>query len=97
MDKALLYVYKVLRFFRTYSLNFSEPWFGGKKPISFNTSLSHTLNNFGFDSRTRDVNRSQGFNITSLSVGIAKRLTVPDDLFCIISKFIFSILRFKQL
>ena len=67
-------------FFQTYSLNFSEPWFGGKKPISFNTSLSHSKQ-FRFDSRTRDVNRSQGFNITSLSVGIAKRLTVPDDFF----------------
>ena len=24
-------------FFQTYSLSFSEPWFGGKKPVSFNT------------------------------------------------------------
>jgi outer membrane protein insertion porin family len=29
----------------------------------------------------RDVDRSQSFNITSLSVGVAKRLTVPDDYF----------------
>lgn len=67
-------------FFQTYSLSFSEPWFGGKKPVSFSTSLSHSkqyLMNF----RSRDVNRSQSFNITSLSVGIAKRLTVPDDYF----------------
>ncbi len=67
-------------FFQTYSLSFSEPWFGGKKPVSFSTSLSHSkqyLMNF----RSRDVNRSQSFNITSISVGIAKRLTVPDDYF----------------
>jgi outer membrane protein insertion porin family len=67
-------------FFQTYSLSFSEPWFGGKKPVSFSTSLSHSkqyLMNF----RNRDVNRNQSFNITSLSVGIAKRLTVPDDYF----------------
>jgi outer membrane protein insertion porin family len=30
---------------------------------------------------TRDVNRDKSFNITSLSVGVAKRLTVPDDFF----------------
>lgn len=67
-------------FFQTYSLSFSEPWLGGKKPVNFSTSLSHSkqyLMNF----RSRDVNRSQSFNITSLSVGIAKRLTVPDDYF----------------
>ena len=67
-------------FFQTYSLSFSEPWFGGKKPVSFSTSLSHSKQ-FLLNQRTRDVNRSQSFNITSLSVGIAKRLRVPDDYF----------------
>ena len=67
-------------YFQTYSLTFSEPWFGGKKPVSFSTSLSHSKQ-FLYNFRSRDVNRSQSFNITSLSVGIAKRLTVPDDYF----------------
>lgn len=67
-------------FFQIYSLNFTEPWFGGEKPIQFNTSLSYSkqfLNNF----LSRDVDRSRSFNIISLSVGIAKRLNVPDDYF----------------
>lgn len=67
-------------YFQTYSLSFSEPWFGGKKPVSFSTSLSHSKQ-FLYNFRSRDVDRSQSFNITSLSVGIAKRLTVPDDYF----------------
>ena len=65
-------------YFQTYSLSFSEPWFGGKKPVSFNTSLSYSkqyLNNFA----TNSVNRDRSFNIISLSVGLGKRLTVPDD------------------
>jgi outer membrane protein insertion porin family len=59
-------------------LNFSEPWFGGKKPVSFNTSLSYSkqfLNNFA----SQDVDRTRSFNIISLSVGLSKRLTVPDS------------------
>ncbi|HEX8562366.1 MAG TPA: outer membrane protein assembly factor BamA [Flavobacterium sp.] len=67
-------------YFQTYSMSFSEPWFGGRKPVQFSTSLSHSkqfLQNF----RTNDVDRTKSFNITSLSVGIAKRLTVPDDSF----------------
>lgn len=67
-------------YFQTYSMSFSEPWFGGKKPVQFSTSLSHSkqfLNNF----QTNSVDRNKSFNITSLSVGLAKRLTVPDDSF----------------
>ncbi len=67
-------------FFQTYSASFSEPWFGGKKPVQFSTSISHSkqyLNNF----QTNRVDKDKSFNITSLSVGIAKRLTVPDDFF----------------
>ena len=66
-------------YFQTYSLSFSEPWFGGKKPVSFSTSLSHSKQ-FLFSGGT-SVDKSKSFNITSLSVGIAKRLTVPDDYF----------------
>ncbi|MDY0090329.1 MAG: outer membrane protein assembly factor BamA [Flavobacteriaceae bacterium] len=67
-------------YFQIYSLSFTEPWFGGKKPVQFSTSLSHSkqyLNNYA----TNDVDRSRSFTITSLSVGMAKRLTVPDDYF----------------
>ncbi|WP_121923988.1 outer membrane protein assembly factor BamA [Flavobacterium weaverense] len=67
-------------FFQTYSVSFSEPWFGGKKPVSFSTSLSYSkqfLNNY----ITQKADRTKSFDILTLSVGIAKRLTVPDDYF----------------
>ena len=67
-------------FFQTYSLSFSEPWFGGKKPVQFSTSLSHSKQ-FLYSGRSNDVDRQKSFNITSLSVGLAKRLTIPDDYF----------------
>jgi outer membrane protein insertion porin family len=67
-------------YFQTYSLSFSEPWFGGKKPMSFSTSISHSKQ-FLYDYGSRTVTRNKSFNITSLSVGLAKRLTVPDDYF----------------
>jgi outer membrane protein insertion porin family len=53
---------------------------GGKKPIQFSTSLSHSKQ-FLYSGRSTDVDRTKSFNITSLSVGYAKRLTVPDDFF----------------
>lgn len=67
-------------YFQTYSASFSEPWFGGKKPVQFSSSLSYTkqfLNNY----ITYKVDKTKSFNILTLSVGLAKRLTVPDDFF----------------
>ncbi|MCO6175182.1 outer membrane protein assembly factor BamA [Flavobacterium sp. NRK F10] len=67
-------------YFRTYSLSFSEPWLGGKKPINFSTSISHSRQ-YSYNYSTSNVDKSQSFSITSLTVGLAKRLKVPDDYF----------------
>ena len=67
-------------FYRTYSFSFSEPWFGRKKPVNLTTSLSYTsqfYNNF----QTQKVDKSRSFNILTVSAGIYKRLSVPDDYF----------------
>jgi outer membrane protein insertion porin family len=68
------------RFFQTYSFSFSEPWLGGKKPVSFSTSLSHSKQ-FLFNPQTRNADKNRHFNITGITVGLAKRLSVPDDYF----------------
>lgn len=68
------------RFFQTYSFSFSEPWLGGRRPVQFSTSISHTRQ-FLFDPVTRDADKDRRFNITGISVGLAKRLKVPDDYF----------------
>jgi len=68
------------RFYQTYSFSFTEPWMGGKRPIQFSTSLSHTMQ-FLYNPRTRDADKSKSFTITGVTVGLAKRLTQPDDYF----------------
>ena len=67
-------------FYQTYSLSVTEPWLGGKKPIQLSTSFSHTIQ-FLYDFRSGDVDRNRRFLITGGSVGLAKRLTWPDDSF----------------
>jgi len=68
------------RFFQTYSFSFSEPWLGGEKPVQFSTSLSQTKQ-FLYNPATRNADKDRSFNITGLTVGIAKKLSVPDDYF----------------
>lgn len=68
-------------YFRTYSLSFQEPWFGGKKNIQFFGSLSHSKQyyaNYGQTGRI-DIQRDRNFTITSASIGITKRLNWPDN------------------
>ena len=76
-------------YFQTYSLSFSEPWLGGKKPIQFSTSISHSKQ-FLYSGSASSVDKSKSFNITSLSVGLAKRLTIPDDYFVFSSSVSFQ-------
>jgi outer membrane protein insertion porin family len=65
-------------FFQSYSASFSEPWLGGKKPISFSTSLFHSIQANGY--ATGNPLRA-ALTTTGVTVGIGKRLRFPDDFF----------------
>jgi outer membrane protein insertion porin family len=72
------------RQFQTYSLSFSEPWFGGKKPINFGVALTRTVYRIAdFNSRyTRVSAGSQKFIGSYYNNGITfslgRRLKEPD-------------------
>ena len=68
------------QFYNTYSFSFSEPWLGGQQPVQFSTSLQHTIQ-YRYDFFTGLADRSQSFQISGITLGLAKRLQVPDDFF----------------
>jgi len=63
------------QYFQSYNLSFTEPWLGGKKPISFSVSAYHSQNNLG---STLTDGRIQS---SSVMVSVGKRLKWPDDFF----------------
>lgn len=66
------------RRFQSYSLIFSEPWLGGRKPNNFTISLNRTANR-SVDPITDEV---FGFLKSSgVTVGLGRRLRWPDDYF----------------
>ncbi|GEQ87385.1 outer membrane protein assembly factor BamA [Patiriisocius marinistellae] len=67
-------------FYQTYSVSLTEPWLGGKRPVQLSTSFSHTVQ-YQYDFQNREADRDQRFLITGGSIGLAKRLTWPDDSF----------------
>lgn len=67
-------------YYQTYSISLTEPWLGGKKPVQFSTSFSHTVQYF-YDYARRSADKSRSFTITGGSVGLAKKIKWPDDFF----------------
>ncbi len=71
--------------YETYSLSFSEPWFGGKKPQAFSVSTYYSTY-YGIDYANSsyqyyEVDHDKKFIITGLTVGLSKKLQWPDDYF----------------
>jgi outer membrane protein insertion porin family len=75
-------------FFQSYSMSFSEPWLGGKKPNFFTASIFRTTQSNGF--KKGDANR-QSIEINGVSVSLGKRLKKPDDFFLINNSLSFQV------
>ena len=70
------------RTFQNYSLSLSEPWFGGKKPNSLSFAFNHSIQRqVDFFNRNNFGNELGSFRITGVTLGLAKRVTWPDDYF----------------
>ncbi|VAW13973.1 Outer membrane protein assembly factor YaeT [hydrothermal vent metagenome] len=90
--------FQASRTFRVYSLNFSEPWLGGKKPVRFNLSFSRTQQ-FGVTRRENgrfEPDKNQQFSITGVNLGLAKRVQWPDDFFTISHSLGYQLYNFKN-
>ncbi|WP_299321281.1 POTRA domain-containing protein [uncultured Maribacter sp.] len=84
--------------YRVYSLNFAEPWLGGKKPVRFNLSMSRTQQfAASFDtSGDIDIDKDQQFSITGITAGLAKRVQWPDDFFTISHSLSYQLYDFRN-
>ncbi len=67
--------------FQTYSLSFSEPWLGGKKPINFGVALTRTvyrITNFNRLYTTGSLNYLGAYYNNGVTVSLGRRLKEPD-------------------
>jgi outer membrane protein insertion porin family len=76
------------RWFSSINATFTEPWLGGKKPISFSVSAWHSVQTNGVEKKIKDAEGNkidnperQYIKITGFSVGLGKQLKWPDDYF----------------
>ena len=64
--------------YQAYSLSFTEPWLGGRRPNSFSVSLNHSVQRTG---AALDASNDQFIKVNSATVGLGRQLRVPDDYF----------------
>lgn len=76
-------------FYKSFSLSFTEPWFGGKKPTNFSFSIYHQIQN-GVRSNYFYEKSDSYFKITGASIGLGSRLKWPDDYFTIFNELSFQ-------
>jgi outer membrane protein insertion porin family len=69
------------KYYKSYSLSFTEPWLGGKRPNSLTVSLFHSIQNNA--NIFYQVDNDESFKITGASVSLGRRLKWPDDYFTI--------------
>ncbi len=66
------------RIYQSYTISFSEPWLGGKKPNTFSASIYRSVMTNGM--KKSEAGR-QSMIIDGASIGLGKRLKWPDDFF----------------
>ncbi len=75
-QRLALRVQSTGRRFQTYTMTFTEPWLGGRKPNSFSVNLSHSVQ------RTFSGSEQIGsLQVTGVTFSLGRRLRWPDNFF----------------
>ncbi|GAA4366623.1 outer membrane protein assembly factor BamA [Hymenobacter saemangeumensis] len=73
--------------YQAYSLSFTEPWLGGRRPNSFSFSLNHSVQRTGTNF---DASSGSFIKVNSATLGLGRQLRVPDDYFTLSNSLSFS-------
>ncbi len=69
------------KYYQSYSFSFSEPWFGGKKPVSFGLSAFTSLQSNGL---SNDDSGFQKIRLNGVSISLGRKLKWPDNWFSLV-------------
>jgi outer membrane protein insertion porin family len=81
------------RAFQSYSISFTEPWLGGRKPNSFTVSMAHSLS-----SPTAATGGSEdvSLNTSSITLSLGRRLEWPDNYFTLTNSLTLQVYEYKN-
>ena len=81
--------------FQSYSISFTEPWFGGRKPHSLSVSYVRSVSRYATQGNYRDLN--SGLTADNFTVGIGRLLEWPDNYFTLTNSLSYEIYNISNL
>lgn len=84
------------RAFQTYSISFTEPWLGGKKPNNFTVFATLSNLNLGVNRFNLSNERTGYLKMFNTGVSLGKRLRIPDDYFTLSNSLSFQYYDFQN-
>ncbi len=81
------------RAFQSYSISFTEPWLGGRKPNSFTVSLAHSLSS---PSANTTGSQEVSLNTSSVTLSLGRRLEWPDNYFTLTNSLTLQVYDYKN-
>ncbi|SOD91893.1 Beta-barrel assembly machine subunit BamA [Spirosoma fluviale] len=84
--------------YQVYSLSFTEPWLGGRKPNALSVSASHTVYKTFYDPTNpasiyqslKGRQPTGSYTNTAVTIGLGRQLKVPDDYFSLSNSLSFQ-------
>lgn len=83
------------RAFQSYSVSFTEPWLGGRKPNSFTISFAHSKSSPTANS-TSSAAEEVSLNTSSMTISLGRRLEWPDNYFTLTNALTFQVYDYKN-
>ena len=80
--------------FQSYSLSFTEPWLGGRKPHSLTVSLNKSISRL--PNARFEFSDNTSLKQSGITVGLGRRLEWPDNYFVLTNSLSFLVYKYKN-
>lgn len=84
------------RNFQNYSISFTEPWLGGRKPQSLSVSANKSISRFAGQGATSFFDLNSVLKVDNISIGLGKVLEWPDNYFTLTNSISYSVYTLKN-
>ncbi len=81
--------------YQSYSVSFTEPWLGGRKPNSFTVSVAHSKSN-PTAAYSTSTSEEVSLKTSSITFSLGRRLEWPDNYFTLTNSLTFQVYDYKN-
>jgi outer membrane protein insertion porin family len=84
------------RTFQNYGISFTEPWLGGRKPMSMTISANKSVSRYAGQGALSLTDLNSSLNVDNISIGLGRVLEWPDNYFTFLNTFSYTVYSVKN-